>query len=227
MGSLHAIVIGGTGMVGGFLMRELCLQSRYSRVTQIVRRSVPSPNPKVTVHLADFDRDEWEFPADKADVLFISLGTTMAKAGSESAFRRIDLELPLAAARKARLAGVHTVVVVSAVGADSGSRLFYNRVKGELEDALRQLAFERLVIFRPSLLLGHRAESRPAERMAGILVGFLHRILPGGLGRYSGMPADKLALAMTEAPFRLPLGISICHFRETFGLIRQNHDANG
>lgn len=227
MGSLHAIVIGGTGMVGGFLMKELFHQSRYSRVTQIVRRSVPSPNPKVTVHLAELDRDDWEFPAGNADVLFISLGTTMAKAGSELAFRRIDLDLPLAAARKARLAGVHTAVVVSAVGADSGSRIFYNRVKGELEDALRQLAFERLVLFRPSLLLGHRAESRPAERLAAILVGFLHRILPGGLGRYSGMPADRLAHAMTEAPFRLPLGVSVCHFRETFALIRQNQVSNG
>ncbi|MDV7400534.1 hypothetical protein RZS08_54465, partial [Arthrospira platensis SPKY1] len=126
-------------------------------------------------------------------VLFITFGTTIAKAGSQDNFRKIDHGIPLEVARRARQAGVRTLVLVSAVGADTGSPVFYSRIKGELERDLLALGFDRVVLFRPSILLGDRGESRPAERIAMFFGWVLERLWPGLLGRWSGMPVRLLA----------------------------------
>lgn len=145
-------VAGGSGLVG----RELLAQLRDVPVLALVRRPLQGLPASAWRREAsvNFGALPTDLPAPQR--VFIALGTTMAQAGSQAAFRAVDFDAVLAVARAARLAGATHCGVVSALGADAGSGVFYNRVKGEAEQALRALGFERLVIARPSLLDGHR-----------------------------------------------------------------------
>ncbi len=150
-----------------------------------------SAPPKVTGQVIEFERlDRWE-PPFGVDTAFCALGTTIRRAGSQAAFRRVDHDYPIAFAKRAKRLGVSTFLLVSAVGARADSRVFYNRVKGEVEDAIRAIGFERVIIARPSVLVGDRAEVRPAE-LIGIWLG---RLLPI---RYRGVPATRVAAALLD-----------------------------
>ncbi|HLM44435.1 MAG TPA: oxidoreductase, partial [Myxococcaceae bacterium] len=160
-----AVVAGASGLVGGLLLDTLLEDPLYREVLSLGRRSLPKQHPKLVQRTVDFARlgDEALPPADDA---FCCLGTTIKKAGSQEAFRAVDHDAVLAFAKAAKQAGARRFLVVTALGADPGSRVFYNRVKGEVEQHLKGMGFESLVILQPSLLLGERAESRPGERAA-------------------------------------------------------------
>jgi uncharacterized protein YbjT (DUF2867 family) len=138
-----------------------------------------------------------------------ALGTTIAAAGSQDAFRRVDFDCTLAFARFALRAGARRFVLVSSVGADAGSTNFYLRVKGEVEDALRALPFESLVVLRPGLLLGDRRESRPAEALARFVAPLFNPLLLGPLAKYRSVYADRVAAAMVAAAFEDRRGVSV------------------
>jgi uncharacterized protein YbjT (DUF2867 family) len=132
----------------------------------LVRRPQPaSPSPKVHEQVIDFEQIGASSVSLRGDQLFSALGTTIKVAGSQEAFRRVDFDFPLQLATRARTDGVHHFLLVSALGATASSRVFYNRVKGELEDAVAALGFRSLTIARPSLLLGNRAEYRRGEEI--------------------------------------------------------------
>jgi uncharacterized protein YbjT (DUF2867 family) len=135
----------------------------------------------------------------------------MAKAGSREAFRRVDYDYPLALGRAARAAGAQKFLVVTALGADAKSRIFYNRVKGEVEQALAGLGFPELHVFRPSLLLGERGERRPAERIAMALAKPLGKVLVGPLEKYRAIDAAHVARAMVLVGLepREALGVTV------------------
>jgi uncharacterized protein YbjT (DUF2867 family) len=167
-GSRIALVAGATGLIGRECLRLLAHDQQVAEVRALVRRPLP---PELAVaHVrecrADFDRlhehPEWF----GVDWVFCALGTTIRKAGSKPAFRRVDYDYPLTIARLAREGGARHFLLVSAFGANARSRVFYNRVKGELEDAIRSLGFPSLTIARPSLLLGERNEFRLGEEIA-------------------------------------------------------------
>jgi uncharacterized protein YbjT (DUF2867 family) len=176
--------------------------------------SAPPGNagPAVEVHQVDFDELDRHGDLFAVDDLFCCLGTTIRKAGSQEAFRRVDLEYPLQAAHLGRAAGARQFILVSALGADPSSRVFYNRVKGEVEAALAGVGYPRLVIFRPSLLLGDRDEVRPGERVAEWIMKPLGPLMRGPLRRYRPVEAAWVARAMVrralvgagEAPGRTP-----------------------
>ncbi|HEX5754333.1 MAG TPA: oxidoreductase [Archangium sp.] len=158
-----ALVAGASGLVGGLLLDALLEDPRYREVHSLGRRPLPRQNPKLVQHTVDFARlGEETLPA--AQDAFCCLGTTIKKAGGQEAFRAVDHDAVLAFASAAKKAGVRRFLVVTALGADARSRVFYNRVKGETEEHLKGMGFESLVILQPSLLLGDRAESRPVER---------------------------------------------------------------
>lgn len=136
--------------------------------------------------------------------VFCCLGTTRAKAGSERAFRRVDYEYPLALAEIAASMNAEAFLVVSSLGADPNSKLFYSRVKGELERDLEKLSLRALRIFRPSLLLGARAERRAGERLAIALARPLSALLHGPLEKYRPIAADGVARAMLEVALNPP-----------------------
>lgn len=184
------------------MLRLLCEDPGCARVTALVRRPLGFTHPKLSEAPLDST-------APSADDFFLCLGTTIKKAGSQAAFRAVDYELPLALARRAGEAGVRRLFLVSSSGADARSSIFYSRVKGELDEAVSRLPFEAVHIFRPSLLLGERSESRPGERFLQRLSPFLFPLMTGPLRRYRPVEARSVALAMVEAWWGEARGVTV------------------
>ena len=189
-----ALVAGASGLVGRALLARLGADPGVARVHALVRRPLDLRAPKLQVHQVDFDA----LPAlPAADEVYLALGTTIAVAGSREAFRAVDLEANLAVAKAAQAAGARRIGLVSAMGADAGSRVFYSRVKGQLEEALSALPLDAMVIARPSLLLGDRDHlgqpRRRGERLAARLDRWLRPLLPA---RLRGIDAGDVAAAL-------------------------------
>ena len=195
-----ALLAGATGLVGSALLPMLLAGKQYCSVHVLLRRAAPDikASAKLKVHQVDFARLPAAFPT--VDDVFIALGTTIKVAGSEGAFRQVDFEFVVNTARAARAAGARRLAVVSALGADAESRVFYNRVKGEMQAAIAQLGYESVVIAQPSLLLGDRAAlgqpARGGEILAARLLGPLGWMLPKGV---RPIPARAVASALLAA----------------------------
>src|SRR5215217_800251 len=155
------MLVGATGLVGGSVLRQALGDTRVTRIVAPARRQLP-PHPKLENPLVDFERLPGDAPWWSVDGVICTLGTTIRKAGSQDAFRRVDHDYPLAVAQLARQHGARAFALNSATGADLRSRFFYNRVKGEVEEALRGVGFPSLTILRPALIGGNRDEVRPA-----------------------------------------------------------------
>jgi uncharacterized protein YbjT (DUF2867 family) len=190
-----ALVLGATGLVGGKCVDLLLQDPSYSLVRVLVRRPSGHRGAGLDERVVDFDRLADHRDLFAVDDVFCCLGTTIRKAGSREAFDRVDVQYPAMAARLAAEAGAGAFAVVSAVGADSGSRIAYNRSKGEMEDAVRATGI-RAWILRPALLLGDRAESRPGERFAELLMKPIAPLLVGPLRRLRPVHAEQVARAM-------------------------------
>jgi uncharacterized protein YbjT (DUF2867 family) len=177
----NLLMLGATGLVGGAALRRALADPRVERVIAPTRRALDS-HPKLANPVAEEldallpDAGEWA-----VDTVICALGTTMRKAGSKEAFRHIDYELPLAFAMMAHQRGAESFALTSSKGASATSLFFYTRIKGELERDLERIGFQSLLIVRPGIIGGDRAESRPAERLALRLTGWLSPILPRGL----------------------------------------------
>jgi len=195
-----AVVLGSTGLVGHFLWPMLVAHPDiWQRILLVVRRPLEDLPPRVEALVADFARIGEQLGPLKADDLFCCLGTTRAKAGSKEAFRRVDHDYVLDAARALKSGGLEQAVVISAVGADPQSPFFYSRVKGEMEQDLEALKLPHTVIMRPSLLLGDRRERRPIEKLAmkgGQALGWMLR---GPLESYRPVDAQAVAGTMVTA----------------------------
>ena len=189
------LVAGASGLVGSALVRRVLADEGGPGVVAVVRRPTGTAGGKLAEVVADFgELEAAEVP--RVRTAFCALGTTIGKAGSEAAFRAVDVDAVVAFAQLARRAGATRFLLVSALGADPGSRVFYNRVKGEAEEAVRGVGFEGLALFRPSLLVGERAESRPAERAAIVATSLVSWAMAGPLARWKPVPADAVASAM-------------------------------
>jgi len=199
MSAKNALLAGATGLVGGYLLRRLLAHPSYARVEILVRRELPIRDPKLTQRIVEFARLGAGAQGVAPDDVFCCLGTTIRKAGSEEAFRRVDYDYPLVLARLAKAAGAGKFLMVSALGADLKSAVFYNRVKGEVEQAIAAIGLPAAYSFRPSLLTGPRAEHRPGEKI-GIAVGkLIAPLLIGALRKYRPIHADTVAAAMVYA----------------------------
>ena len=176
----RVLLAGATGLVGGHMLRALLADPTVSEVHALSRRALNVSHAKLRVHLVDFKR----LPTlPQADEVYLALGTTIKVAGSQSAFRAVDLDANLAVAKAAVAVGAQRVGLVSAAGANAKSSVFYSRVKGELEDALRQMELAALVIAQPSFLLdsreGLQQAPRIGEKIAIPIMRLLSPILPG------------------------------------------------
>jgi len=192
-----ALLAGATGLVGGHVLHLLLADDTYQKITVLSRRGLPVTSPRLQQRLIDFDHLA-DLDVPKVDDVFCCLGTTIKKAGSQEAFRKVDFGYVEALARVAARAGAKQFLLVSAIGANSKSRVFYSRVKGETEAAVQAAGFAGTHIFRPSMLLGDRAESRPAERL-GIVVGrALGFVFVGPLRKYRPIAAETVAAAMVR-----------------------------
>ena len=190
------LLAGASGLVGGRILQALLADRTDAKVHAVGRRALPVSHPKLQAHVVDFGNLPVLPPADE---VYLALGTTIKVAGSQEAFRAVDLSANLATARAAYAAGARRAGLVSAVGANSQSSVFYNRVKGELEDALKALGLTALVIAQPSLLLDYREglqqPPRIGERIAIPIAKLLAPLLPGA---YRPVRAEAVAQALVK-----------------------------
>lgn len=197
MADLHskiALVVGASGLIGKQVVELLLKDAIYSEVIVLVRKSFLPTHQKLKEIVFDFDNPDSSVV--RADDVFCCLGTTMKKAGSKEAFRKVDYEYPLSIARLALKNGAQQLLIVTALGADANSLFFYNRVKGEVEQQLIQLNYPKLKIFRPSLLLGDRNENRVGEKFGELLFSVVSPLMVGPLKRYRAIDSAKVARAM-------------------------------
>ena len=190
---MKALIIGATGATGKDLVTQLLADDTYSQVHCFVRKPLTLTHPKLHAHVVDFETPEAWADLLRGDVAFSCLGTTLAAAGSKEAQWRVDYDYQYAFAEHCRQNGVPTFVLVSAAGAKAQSKLFYNRMKGQLEDAVKALGFPRLLIFQPSILIRSNSD-RGGENFTVKVFNFLNKL--GILKRYRPMPTAILAQRM-------------------------------
>lgn len=200
-----AWVAGASGVVGGALLRRLLDDPTFTRVVSAGRRALRLEHPRLTQVVLDLAAPASYGPLPPPEVAFACLGTTMRAAGSRDAFRRVDHDAVLAFARAARAKGARVLVHVTALGADPGARVFYNRVKGEVERDAAALGYPSVYALRPSLLDGAREERRAGERLA-LVVG---RALAPVLGKYRPTPVDAVAEAMVACAKAAAPGVHV------------------
>ncbi|ROQ47315.1 putative NAD(P)-binding protein [Marinobacter sp. 3-2] len=200
---MRVMLLGATGLTGGKVLQGLLGREEVTQVVALVRHKLPTLHDKLAQHEVDFDRLEDHAELFDVDVIICCLGTTIKKAGSQDQFRKVDLGYPMKAGELGRSRGVRAFILMSAIGASSSSTIFYNRVKGELEDALRDLDYPYLSIYHPSLLLGDRKEQRTAEALGIKAMPLVNRLLIGPLDKYRGIEAQTVASAMVNEACRL------------------------
>jgi uncharacterized protein YbjT (DUF2867 family) len=192
-----AVVAGATGLVGRAVLAALLADKHTSAVHSLGRRTLPLTHPKLTQHIVDFAALP-ELP--QIDDVFICLGTTIKVAGSQAAFRAVDYDAVMAVAQMGRAQGATKLGVVSAMGADAKSGVFYNRVKGEVEDAIARLGYTSVSIVRPSLLVGDRGPlnqpERPGERIGLVVSKLLKPLIPAN---YLPVQAEDVAAGLVQA----------------------------
>lgn len=211
-----AIVIGATGLVGSHLLNLLLEDERYKTVKIFHRRSTGIKHPKLEEHIIDFDNlDSWKNLLT-GDELYSALGTTLKKAGSQEAQYTIDFTYQFETAKAAAENGVMKYSLVSSAGADYQSRLFYSRLKGELDEAIKELPFEVITVLRPSILDGDRNENRPGEKF-GLLMARLFTKIPG-LKKYRPILGKKVAEGMINSLHKCPPGYHVFELDEIFYL---------
>lgn len=192
-----AIVIGATGMVGTQLIKQLIENETYSEIVSLVRRASGITHPKLKEQIIDFDEPENWSNVVTGDVLFSTLGTTLAQAKNKEAQFEVDFTYQFTVAKIAAKNGVSKYVLISSAGANSNSIVFYTSMKGKLEDAVKRLPFDVISIIRPGQLEGERTEKRTSEKIGLSVMHFINKL--GMLKRYKPIYAHKVALAMINA----------------------------
>lgn len=200
---LRICLVGATGLVGATLIEQAVHRSDV-RIVGVARHEMKLPlGARMEMLLADPSGWDDAIAASGAKVLVCALGTTMARVDrDEAAFRAVDHDLVLQCARAAKAAGIEHMILVSSVGADTGSRHFYLQVKGEIEYALSRLRFRRLDILRPGLIRGPRAERRPLERIAQLFAPLADLFLQGRRRRFRSIRVEVLARAIFALAFQ-------------------------
>ncbi|WP_341227256.1 oxidoreductase [uncultured Arcticibacterium sp.] len=198
-----ALLAGASGLIGQTLLQQLLNSNEYSKITILVRRPLELQHPLLEQKVINFDKiGTLEL---KADDIFCTLGTTIKTAGSKEAFKRVDKEYPLQIANQSFNNGARLFAIVTSMGSNKNSSFFYNQVKGELEEELKNINFQHIGIFRPSMLVGNRKESRIGEKIGQIFMKVFDFLIPK---KYKAIHVDKVALAMLEYAKRPKEGLS-------------------
>lgn len=207
--SKTALVIGATGLTGEQCLMELLASPHYNKIIVLTRKKLQTTNNEIHNLVTDFENLELIREQIKADHIYCAMGTTIGKAGSQEAFRKVDYEIPLQVAQIAKQNGAEKFILVSSLGADASSNIFYSKTKGELEEALAKLNFKSLLIFRPSILLGDRKEKRTGEAIGRFAAEKLSFLFAGPLKKYKGTPVDVLAKKMVKTALEENSGVQI------------------
>jgi uncharacterized protein YbjT (DUF2867 family) len=198
MENRKALVIGATGLIGRSLVFELLKSDAYSEVIVLTRRDLVIKHSKLNQQLIDFDLLPNYSSYIQVDDVFCCMGSTQAKTPDLTLYRKIDFTYPLQVAKMTKELGAKQFLLVSSMGANINSSIFYSRLKGEIEKAILDLNFPIYKIFRPSLLLGSRNESRPLETISQYLMRVLNVFFIGPLKKYKAIPGSTVAKAMLK-----------------------------
>lgn len=198
-----ALLAGGTGLIGSQLLKLLVEDERYMSVKCLTRNKLPLEHEKISVIQTDGSNLNDLASTLQADDVFCCLGTTIKKAKTKEAFKKIDFEYPLHLANLSKAGGASQFLLVSSLGADVGSSVFYNQVKGEVEAAIESVGFKTFHVFRPSLLLGPRAEERSSEDAAKLFFRLFGFLVPR---KYKAIDSAKVANAMWQMAKKDELG---------------------
>ena len=205
MTTRKALIVGATGLIGGYCLQNLLDDPAYSEVTALVRKPLLTTHRKFHTVITNFSNLENDLAKIQADDVFCCLGTTIKKAGSQEAFKQVDYSLVLSIAEHSKKQGVEQFIVISSMGADPNSKVFYSRVKGEMEEALKQLDYPCLRIIRPSLLLGSREEFRLGEKIGVLVTPILKPLMMGSLKKYAPIQAESVARFMVKVAHEEPI----------------------
>jgi uncharacterized protein YbjT (DUF2867 family) len=192
---MTATLIGATGLIGGYLLDELLKDDSFDSVRILIRRPLALTHPKLEMKLVDFaDAESFRLALEGSEVVFCAVGTTQKKVkGDKTAYRKVDYDMPVNAARFCKMTGCEKFVLVSSVGASSKSNNFYLKLKGEVEDAVKAVGLRSVHIVRPSMLLGERKEFRLGERIGKSLMKIFSFLIPS---KYKPVHARVVARAM-------------------------------
>ena len=204
---MEAIVIGATGLIGSSLVDQLITNPSFTKVTAIVRKKSRLKNPKLTELVVDFENLAQYADELKADVVFCAIGTTKSKTPNQDQYKKIDYQYPLDLARIAFRNGATQYHLVSAMGADANSSIFYTKLKGEVERDLKTIPYPSIFIYQPSLLNGHRKESRPMEKILNGVMSVLNPLMIGELKQYRSIKIEAVASAMIKQALKAQQGI--------------------
>ncbi|TVX93593.1 oxidoreductase [Paenibacillus agilis] len=209
-----ALLVGATGLVGGHLLHILLEQPAYDKVKIFTRRNIQLDHPKLEQIVVDFDHLEQYVDHMHVDDVYCCLGTTIKKAGSKEAFRKVDFEYPLVMAKMAKQCGASKFLMVTSIGADSKSSFFYVQVKGDVEEEVKKVGLSSVHVFQPSLLLGSRSESRPRERAIMMVSPLIKLIARGKWSQYSPIQAKDVAEAMYRVGQSQRQGNHVYHYEQ-------------
>ena len=205
MTTRKALIVGASGLIGGFCLQALLNDPAYSEVIALARKPLLTTHRKLNTVITNFSNLENDLSNIQVDDVFCCLGTTIKKAGSQEAFKQVDFSLVLTVAEIMRQQGAEQFLVISSMGADPNSKVFYSRVKGEMEQALQNLDYPCLRIIRPSLLLGKREEFRFGERIGVMLAPILKPLMIGSLRKYRPVEAESVAEFMVKVAHEQPI----------------------
>lgn len=214
----HALIFGASGFIGEHLLHYLLNCEAYAGVIAVVRQSLPISHPKLTQYIGDIN----SLPSLQhlliADEVFCAIGTTRKKTPDKVAYHHIDYGLPVAAAKIGKENGARAFFMVSSVGADADSSVFYLRTKGEAERDIARVGYESTNFFRPAALIGTRRESRPLEKVFGSLSKAVSPLLKGSLTKYRPIDGQEVALAMLRAAQKCPKGVHYYYWNDITAL---------
>ena len=210
---MTATLIGATGLIGNYLLDELLQDDYFDTVKILIRRPLEFSHPKLEKHLVDFnDGDSFLVALSNSDVVFCSIGTTQKKVkGDKEAYRKIDYDIAVNAARFSKMVGCETFVLVSSVGANSKSNNFYLKLKGEIEDTVKETGLHSINIMRPSILLGDRKENRLAETISKKIMSAFSFLVPS---KYKAIHGRTVAKAMKQAAKENKQGFFFHEYKE-------------
>ncbi|WP_031526518.1 oxidoreductase [Dyadobacter crusticola] len=219
MTSKKAILFGASGFIGSYLLEGLLDDPDYAQVTVVVRKDLNKKHPKLKVLIGDYNtlpELRYELIADE---VFIALGTTRKNTPDEKIYYQVDHDYPVLATRIAKENGAKSVFVVTAIGANAGSSVFYVRTKGETERDIIALNMEHTHIFRPSMIMGDRQESRPLEKSFIGLFSLINPLLIGPTKKYRGIQAKDVAKSMLAAAKKPAGKVQIYEWKEMAALV--------
>ena len=201
MSAKTAALLGATGMIGSYLLEQLLTDPYFGTVRVIVRRPFTRQHPKLEAKLVDFnDYESLKLAIDGSDILFCTIGTTQNNVkGDKELYRKIDFDIPVKAARICKETGCEKYVIITSVGANANSGTFYLKLKGEVEDAIKQIDPGAIHIMQPSMLLGNRKESRITEKLVQGPMNVVSYFLGGRLRKYRSIQGNVVATAMRNA----------------------------